>query len=300
MQTIPAYRMTDADVETDRARLRGLDIRFVPSTKVGRDLSFDRLMHEEGYAAVLLAIGTPAHRSLSIPGEDLPGVLPALEFLKQVNEGHPPALGPRVMVVGGGDVAMDSVRSALRLAHGGHVTLFYRRSRAEMPADPEEVHGAEAEGVELVFLRAPVRFVGTARVQGLVVESMELGPPDAGGRRSPVRVPGSETTVPVDTVIVAVGEQADLTGFDARLGLRLDSRGWPEGKGPGYATDVPGVFATGGRSVVYAMGAAAEAAAAIDAYLAARRGEAPAPRPDPFGGTEPFHPPPGYTTPIRV
>ena len=300
MQTIPAYRMTDADVEADRARLRGLDIRFVPSTKVGRDLALDHLMRDEGYQAVLLAIGTPAHRSLSIPGEDLPGVLPALEFLKQVNEGHPPSVGPRVIVVGGGDVAMDSVRSALRLAHGGHITLVYRRSRAEMPADPEEVHGAEMEGVEFVFQKAPVRCAGTERVEGLVVESMELGPPDAGGRRSPVRIPGSETTLPADTVIVAVGEKADLRGFDSRLGLRLNSRGWPEGRGPGFATDVPGIFATGGRSVVYAMGAAIEAAAAIDAYLASQRGGTPTPRPDPFGGTEPFHNPPGYTAPIRT
>ena len=300
MQTIPSYRMTDADVETDRARLRGLDIKFVPRTKVGRDLLLDHLLGAEGYEAVLIAIGTPAHRSLSIPGEDLPGVLPALEFLKRVNEGRPPPVGPRVVVVGGGDVAMDSVRSAQRLARGGHLTLVYRRSRAEMPADPEEVHGAEAEGVEFVFLRAPVRLVGSGRVEGLVVETMELGPPDAGGRRSPVRVPGSETTIPTDTVIVAVGEKADLTGFATGLGLRLNAKGWPEGKGPGYATDVPGVFATGGRSVVYAMGAAMEAAAAIDAYLAAKRGERPSPRPDPLGGSEPFHPPPGYTTPIRT
>ena len=301
MQTIPAYRMTDADIETDRARLRGLDIRFVPSTKVGRDMSLDHLTQERGYQAVLIAIGTPAHRSLSIPGEDLPGVLPALDFLKHVNEGHPPPVGPGVIVVGGGDVAMDSVRSALRLAPGGHVTLVYRRSRAEMPADPEEVHGAEEEGVEFVFLKAPVRFVGSGRVEGLVIESMELGPPDEDGRRRPVRVPGSETTIPADTVIVAVGEKADLFGFDLRLGLRLNSRGWPEGTGPGYATDVPGVFATGGRSVVYAMGAAMEAAAAIDAYLAEKRGGAPpAPRPDPFGGSEPFRNPPGYTTPIRT
>ena len=300
MQTIPAYRMTDADVETDRARLRGLDIRFVPLTKVGRDLALDRLMQDEGYSAVLLAIGTPAHRSLSIPGEELFGVLPALEFLKQVNEGHPPPVGPRVLVVGGGDVAMDSVRSAVRLAHAGHVTLVYRRSRAEMPADPEEAHGAEAEGVEFQFLKAPVRFVGTGHVEGLVVESMELGPPDAGGRRRPVPVPGSETTMPADTVIVAVGERADLTGLDPRLGLELNPRGWPEGKGAGFATEVPGIFATGGRSVVYAMGAAVEVAAAIDDYLASQRGGTPTPRPDPFGGTEPFHNPPGYTSPIRV
>ena len=300
MQTIPAYRMTDADIEKDRARFRGLDVRFVPLTKVGRDLTIDHLMKGEGYQSVLIAIGTPAHRSLSIPGESLPGVLPALEFLREVNEGHPPSIGPRVVVVGGGDVAMDSVRTALRLAQGGHVTLVYRRSRAEMPADPEEVHGAEVEGVTFLFQKAPVRCVGTTHVEGLAVESMELGPPDPDGRRSPIRVPGSETAIPADTIIVAVGEKADLSGFDPSIGLRLNARGWPEGKGPGFATDVPGVYATGGRSVVYAMGAAIEASDAVDAYLSGLRGEKPTPRPDPFGGREPFRKPAGYTAPIRV
>jgi len=299
MQTIPAYRMTDADVETDRTRFRDLDVTFVDGTKVGRDFPFDKLVKEDGYQAVFLALGTPSHRSLGVPGEKLPGVLPALDFLKDVNQGRPVTVGKEVVVIGGGDVAMDSVRTALRESHGGRVTLVYRRSRQEMPADAEEVHGAEHEGIRFFFLKAPLRIVGNRHVEGLVVQAMELGPPDAGGRRTPVPVPNSEETIPCDTVIIAVGQKADLTGVGPDLDLKLTSQGWPEGKGKGFETAVPGIFAAGGRSVVYAMGAAMDAANAIDAYLSAKRGESAAPRPDPLGGTERFHLPPGYTSPIR-
>lgn len=298
MQTIPAYRMTDAEVQVDRARFRDLDVTWVDGTKVGRDVPLTQLL-TDGYQAVFLSIGTPLHRSLGVPGEDLPGVLPALDFLKRLNRGESVTVGKRIVVVGGGDVAMDSIRSSLRLSHGGSVTLVYRRTRAEMPADPEEVHGAEKEGIHFEFLKAPVRIVGQERVEGLVVQRMELGAPDAGGRRAPLPVPGSEETIPCDTLIVAVGQKADLEGFGPELGLKVTSQGWPEGAKPGFATDVPGIFAAGGRSVVYAMGTASQAAEAIDAYLCAKRGEKPAPRPDPFGGSESFHLPPGYTAPIR-
>jgi glutamate synthase (NADPH) small chain len=300
MLTIPAYRMTDADVEADRARFRDLDVAFVDGTKVGRDFPVDRLLSVDGYQAVFVAIGTSTHRTLSIPGENLPGVLPALNFLKDLDAGRPVRIGREVVVLGGGDVAMDSVRSALRRSKGGRVTLAYRRSRAEMPADAEEGQGAEAEGVQFLFVKAPVRIVGEGHVEGVVVQAMELGPPDAGGRRAPVPVPDSETTLPCDTVIVAVGQKADLTGFGPDLDFKITSQGWPEGKGAGFATGVPGVFAAGGRSVVYAMGAAMEAADAIDAYLSAKRGEPATPRPNSLGDEGSFHRPAGYTTPIRV
>ncbi len=300
MQTIPAYRMTQEDVETDRRRFRDLDVTFVDGTKIGRDRPLADLLSRDGYQAVFVGIGTPQHRTLGVPGEDLPGVLPALDFLKDVGAGRPVSLGREIVVIGGGDVAMDSVRTALRCSKGGHVTLLYRRSRSEMPADPEEVHGAEEEGIRFEFLRNPLRIVGNGHVEGIVVQATELGPPDAGGRRTPVPVPGSETTIPCDTVLIAVGQRADLTGFGPELDLKIASQGWPEGKGGGFATAVPGVFAAGGRSVVYAMGAATEAANAIDAYLSEKRGEKPVPRPSPFVGGEAFHLPPGYNTPIRV
>lgn len=299
MQTIPAYRMTDADVQVDKARFRDLDVTWVDGTKVGRAFPIAKLL-EDGYAAVFVSIGTSQHRVLGVPGEQLPGVEPALELLKRMNRGEPVAVGQKILVVGGGDVAMDSVRSALRLSHGGDVTLVYRRGRSEMPADPEEVHGAEQEGIHFEFLKAPVKIVGDDHVRGLVVQTMELGPADAGGRRAPVPVAGSEVTIPCDTIIVAVGQKADLEGFDGGLDLKLTSQGWPEGKGTGFQTGVPGIFAAGGRSVVYAMGTATDAATAIDAYLCAKRGEAPTARPDALGGEKSFALPPGYTTPIRV
>ncbi len=299
MQTIPAYRMTDADVQQDRARFRHLDVTWRNDQKIGPDFSPEKLL-EQGYQAVVVCIGTSAHRTLGVPGEDLPGVEPALELLHRINRGEPVALGGKVVVVGGGDVAMDSIRSAIRLCPDKDVTLVYRRSRAEMPADPEELHGAEQEGIRFLFQKAPVRIEGTERVTGLVVQSIELGPPDASGRRAPVPVAGSETTVPCDTLIIAVGQRADLTGFSPALDLRIATGGWPEGKGAGFATAVDGVFAVGGRSVVYAMGSAIDTASAVDAYLARRRGETGGPRPDPFGGTGHFALPAGYTKPIRA
>ncbi len=168
-----------------------------------------------------------------------------------------------------------------------------------MPADPEEILGAEHEGIRFVFQKAPVRILGERHVDGIVVQSIELGPPDSGGRRTPAAVPGSEETIPCDTVIVAVGQMADLEGLGPELDLKLTSQGWPEGKGHGFATAVPGIFSAGGRSVVYAMGSATEAAEAIDAYLSTKRGDQATARPDPFGGEGTFQLPPGYTKPIR-
>ncbi|HEV2450055.1 MAG TPA: FAD-dependent oxidoreductase [Thermoplasmata archaeon] len=299
MQTIPAYRMTDVDVQRDRARMKGLDITWVDNRRIGEQESPEKLL-DEGYAAVLVSIGTSAHRKLNVPGEELPGVFPALQLLKQINQGKTVTLGRKVVVIGGGDVAMDSIRSAVRLSEGKDVTLIYRRSRSEMPADHEELHGAEEEGIHFLYQRAPLRIVGNGHVEGIEVQSIELGPPDASGRRSPVPVPGSETIVPCDTVIVAVGQKADLRGFSPSLDMRVTTQGWPEGKAPGYATAVPGVFAAGGRSVVYAMGAATTAAEAIDKYLREKRGEPAAARPHPFGGEGSWHLPAGYTQPIRV
>ncbi len=298
MQTLPADRMSDAEVRADRARWRELDVTFVTGRKIGADAPAEELLRE-GYLAVVLALGTPAHRTLGIPGEELDGVVPALDFLRKENEGVGTPLGHQIVVVGGGDVAMDSVRTALRRSPGAQVTLVYRRDREEMPADAEEVHGAETEGVRFLFRKAPVRIVGDGHVRGLVVQGVELGAPDSSGRRAPVPVPGSEETLECDTVIAAVGQTADLEGIGPDLDVRIAPGGWPEGKGPGFATSVPGVFAVGGRSVVYAMSAGTQAAEAVDAYLSRLRGRAPTPRPDPFGGSEPAGLPAGYTKPIR-
>ncbi len=298
MLTIPAYRMTDEDLRRDTVRFRDLDVTFLRHRRVGSDPPAAELL-ADGYAAVVLALGTPEHRTLGIPGEALTGVFPGLGFLRAVHAGARLPLGSEVAVIGGGDVAMDAARSALRESPAARVTVVYRRDREEMPADSEEVHEAEQEGIRFLFRKAPVEIVGDGRVQGLVVRSVELGPPDAGGRRSPEPVVGSEETIPCDTVLVAVGQRADLDGLPPELDLQLNRQGWPEGKGPAHATGLPGVYAIGGRSVVYAMGAAMETIVEVDRYLAAQRGGSPTPRPDPFGGSQEFHLPPGYTKPIR-
>lgn len=293
--TIPKYRMDGNEIDLDLARFKGLDVAFVKGRKVGVDLPAENLLHE-GYQAVYLSVGTPSHRSLGIVGEHLPGVFPALPLLKDLNSGKRVELGKKIIIVGGGDVAMDAVRSALRLAQGGEVTLIYRRSREEMPADKEEVHGAESEGIKFLYQHTPVQILGTTHVEGVVFEQMELGPPDASGRRSPMPIPGSHTTLPCDTLIVAVGQKADLTGFPQELDVKLGSQGWPQGKHEDMMTGIEGIFASGGKSVVYAMASGSRAAEAIDAYLREKKGEAPAPRPNPFGGTEPLPArPKGYT-----
>jgi glutamate synthase (NADPH/NADH) small chain len=235
-----------------------------------------------------------------VPGEDLPGVYAALPFLLAVNKG-PDGLfgrkGRKVVVVGGGDVALDAARSARRLTEGATVTLVYRRPREDMPAGEEEVSGGEIEGVRYLFQRTPVEILGEGQVQGLVVQRTELGPPDARGRRAVNLVPNSEETIPCDTVILAVGETADISGLPTELDFTFASMGWPQGKREDWMTDVEGVFATGGRSVVHAMGAGEKAAAAIDAYIAQKKGRAPGRRPDPFGGPVPPELPSGYGGP---
>jgi len=177
------------------------------------------------------------------------------------------------------------------------VTLVYRRSREEMPAGPEEVGGGETEGLRFLFDRSPTRIVGTAQVEGIEVLTTRAGPPDARGRPTIVTVPGTEEVIPCDTVIIAAGERADVSGLPGELGLTFAAQGWPVGKREDWMTDVPGVFAAGGKSVVYAMAAGTRAAEAIDAYLAKQRSGSPTPRPDPWGGPAPAALPDGYGGP---
>jgi glutamate synthase (NADPH/NADH) small chain len=295
-RTIPKYRMNGSEIDKDVARFKNLDLTFVMGKTAGVDFTPESLL-KEGYQAVYIAMGTTHNRPMGIPGEDLPGVYPAFNMLLDINRGKVPQMGKKVVVIGGGDVAMDAVRSAVRLSHGGEVTLIYRRSPEEMPADKEEVHGAEEEGVKFMFLHAPLKVVGNGHVEGIEIQKMELGAPDSSGRRSPVPIKGSEYIMPCDTVIVATGQKADLKGFSKELELKPGAQGWPEGKTETMMTAMEGVFASGGRSVVYAMAAGSRVADAIDAYLRGKKGEMPAPRPDPFGGPEPPKRPKGYTKP---
>lgn len=293
MGAIPRYRLDGSELDTDVARLRNLDVTFLRGQKSGVDFTPETLL-QDGYGAVYVAIGTSAHRDLKVPGEELPGVYPALEFLKDTNRGLNVPVGRRVVVIGGGDVAMDAARTAKRLTQGGEVIVAYRRSREEMPAEKEEVHETETEEVPFLFLHAPLRIIGKGHVEGIVMQKLKLGPPDASGRRAPVPIPGSEVTIACDAVISSVGQIPDLAGFSKKFDFTVGSQGAPEGKGTGFATGVEGVFASGGKSIVFAMAAASRAAEQIDLYVSQKHGLSPHPRPDPFGGPQPVPRPSGF------
>ena len=295
---IPHYRMPNHELLVDLQRFRNFDLTIVTDRTAGVDFTPQGLL-AEGYRAVFVAIGASKAGYPGIPGEQLPGVVPALEFLYDVNQGRPVTLGRKIVVVGGGDVAVDSVRTARRLVPGATVAMAYRRTRGESPAGEEEIRETEPEAIDFHWLLSPVRVLGTERVEGIVFQRMQLAAPDASGRRAVTPVDGAFVTMECDTIIMAVGEKADLAGFAPELGLKIGNKGWPEGARPGYASDVEGVFAAGGRSVVHAMAAGTKAAEAIDAYLARKDGRAPTPRPDPFGEGGPPPPvPEGYSSPV--
>lgn len=295
---IPHYRMPNHELLVDLQRFRNFDLTFVNGRAAGADFTPESLL-AEGYRAVFVAIGASRASYPGIPGEQLSGVLPALEFLYDVNQGRPVTLGRRIVVVGGGDVAVDSVRTARRLSPGSTVTMAYRRTRGESPAGEEEIRETEPEGIEFRWLVGPSRILGKDHVEALVLQKMELTAPDASGRRSVRPVTGETETIECDTVIMAVGEKADLTGFSEELGLKIGTKGWPEGPRPGYRTELEGVFAAGGRSVVHAMAAGTKAAEAIDAYLREKEGQKAPSRPDPFGeGNPPPRFPEGYSGPV--
>ncbi|MGA8542334.1 MAG: FAD-dependent oxidoreductase [Thermoplasmata archaeon] len=294
--TIPKYHMDGNEFEIDVARFRNFDLTFKMGAKLGRDVTIDGLQ-KMGYRAIFLSLGSSDHRSAGIPGEELPGVLPAIDMLRAVNEGPPVELGRSIIVIGGGDVAMDAVRSARRLAQGAQVTVVYHRTKEKMAAGEEESQGALDEDVRFLFELSPTRIVGTDHVEGLEVRKVRPGPPGPTGRPTVQGVPGSEQLLPCDTVILGVGEKADLTGLPLELDLGTGTQGWPEGKHPDTMTGIEGVFASGGKSVVYAMAAGTRSAIAIDAYLQKKNGKPPIPRPDPFGEGNPPRLPSGYGGP---
>jgi len=295
---IPHYRMPNHELLIDLQRFRRFDLTFVEGKAGGVDVTPETLL-AEGYRAVLVSVGASKAGFPGIPGENLPGVIPALDYLYDVNQGRPVILGKKIVVVGGGDVAVDAVRTSRRLSPEARVTMAYRRTRGESPAGEEEIRETEPEGIVFRWLLSPLEIRGTDHVEAAVFQKMELAAPDASGRRAVVAVPGATETIECDTVIMAIGEKADLHGFSKELGLKIGNKGWPEGGRPNYATDVAGVFAAGGRSVVHAMAAGTKAAIAMEEYLCAQEGRPVPPRPDPFGeGETPPLYPEGYSGPV--
>jgi len=262
---IPAFRLPREVLEASIRRFQRLGVEFRLGVEVGRDVTLEQLRRE--FAAVFVAVGTHRERKLNIPGEQLAGVFGGVDFLRQVNLGRPPELSGRVLVIGGGNSALDAARTALRCG-AAEVTIVYRRTRAEMPADPAEVEAAEAEGVRFEFLAAPVAFSGERRLTGAVLQRMRLGEPDASGRPRPVPIPGSEFTVPADAAIVTVGQVPEVE----KLGLPTSPWGTLAVEEETMATPLAGVFAggdcvTGPDVVVTAMASGRRAAESIHRFI---------------------------------
>jgi NADPH-dependent glutamate synthase beta subunit-like oxidoreductase len=221
---LPAFRMPKDVVAREVQTIADLGVEIRTGQRLGRDFTLDSLLRE-GYAAVFVAVGTHVSSALGIENEDAPGVLPGMDFLRELNLGTPQPVGARVVVVGGGSVAMDAARSSLRLQEMAgtkrDVTLVYRRSRTEMPAFDWEVAEGDEEGLHFVYLTAPARVLtdDAGHVAGLECIRMELGDPDDSGRRRPIPVLGSEFVLECDTVIPAIGLSLDPAGVAGRLQL---------------------------------------------------------------------------------
>jgi heterodisulfide reductase subunit A-like polyferredoxin len=264
---IPAYRLPRDTLQREVEIVRKLGAEFCLNTRVG---SLKEL--KDRYDAVFLATGAHVSNRLGIVGENLEGVFPATDYLRQISLGRAPQVGPRVVVVGGGNAAIDAARTARRQAVSD-VTIVYRRSRQEMPAESEEVDAAEAEGVDIQFLATPVRILGNeARITTLECLRMALGEPDDSGRRRPIPVAGSEFNLPADTVIPAISQSPDLSFIGKADGLTISKRGTIQIDPITLETSARGVFAggdvvTGPRNYIDAMAAGRKAAISIDRFL---------------------------------
>jgi glutamate synthase (NADPH/NADH) small chain len=278
---IPEFRLPKKIIEAEVDRLRQMGVKIVCNVVIGRTFTIDELLSAEGFSAIFIANGAGLPIFLNIPGENLKGVYSANEYLTRSNlmrayefpEFDTPIIrAARVVVVGGGNVAMDAVRTAKRLG-ATKATLVYRRSRIEMPARAEEVQHAEEEGIIFKLLCNPTRVLGTPDgwVRGVECVRMELGEPDDSGRRRPVTVPGSEFVIDCDVVIPAIGTRANPLLTATTPDLKLNKWGYIEVDETG-ATSKPGVFAggdivRGSATVILAMGDGKRAAATIDKFV---------------------------------
>jgi NADPH-dependent glutamate synthase beta subunit-like oxidoreductase/NADH:ubiquinone oxidoreductase subunit E/ferredoxin len=266
---IPDYRLPKnvLDEEIDKILSLGVEIKY--NSAIGRDFTLDSLF-ADGYKAVFLGTGCHVGMKLGIPGEDAEGVMQGVDFLRKYNLKQPFTLGKNVAVIGGGNVAIDVACSALRM--GSKVTLVYRRTRDEMPAHPWEVEQATCEGVENMYLTAPVAVKAeNGKVTALTCQRMELGEPDASGRRRPVPVPGSEFDLEVDMIIPAIGQRTDASYIEGS-GIELTRWGTIVSDEITHETSRPGVFAAGDAQsgpwiAVGAIGGGKEAAESIDRHL---------------------------------
>ena len=222
---VPDYRLPPLVIDSEIEQIQALGVELRTGKAWGRDFRLADL-RKQGFAATVVAIGAWTGQSMGVEGEDRDGVWSGIAMLEKANKGEKLTLGKRVVVVGGGNTAIDCARTALR-QDAEKVSIVYRRSRAEMPANPEEIHEAEEEGIEMLFLTAPVSFSGSGKTIDMHCVKMRLGEPDASGRRRPEPVPGSELVIAADSVIAAIGQKVRWDGFDAD-GLKLTKWGTPE------------------------------------------------------------------------
>ena len=266
---IPEFRLPRQVLDAEIQMIRNLGAEFRLNKRLGRDFALTDLQRD--FDAVFLAIGAQGSRDLGCPGEEL--ATPALEFLEKLADGSPPTIGDDVVVVGGGNTAMDACRCAVRLG-AKSVTVLYRRSRREMPCLMEEVEAAEADGVKMEFLVAPMRLARNGGNLILSCQRMELGAPDASGRARSLAIPGTHFDIQASCVIAAIGQAVDLQPLGStplalsKWGIAADPRT--------LATNLPGVFAggdavTGPDLAVRAVAAGRLAAASIDQYLTGKK-----------------------------
>ena len=281
MYGIPEFRLPKAVVEHEIAGLAQLGVKIELNQVIGQTISIDELLNEENYAAVFIGVGAGLPMFLGLPGEHLSGVYSANEYLTRSNlmkaylfpeKDTPIARGKNVCVIGGGNVAMDAARTALRLG-ADNVKIVYRRSKVELPARAEEIHHAEEEGIDFLFLTNPQEYLGDewGRVRAMICDRMELGEPDASGRRRPVKVPDSAFELVTDCVIVAAGALANPLLTKNTSGLDLTKWGYIVADEKGQTSRervwAGGDIVTGSATVILAMGAGRIAAQDIHQKL---------------------------------
>jgi heterodisulfide reductase subunit A-like polyferredoxin len=268
---IPAHRLPRDILDREIEVITNLGVEIKTNTPLGEDLTTDDLLND-GYQAVYLALGAHKGIELGIPGEKARGVRQGVDFLREVNLTGKADIGKKVAIIGGGNVAIDVSRSAVRLG-AKEVNIIYRRTRAEMPAWEEEIQATEAEGIEITYLSAPQEVLTQdGRVTGLRCIRMELGEPDSSGRRRPVPIPGSEYDIKIDQLVPAIGQRPDLSAIENVAGLNISRWGTTEVDAVTYATDREGVFSggdlqTGPGIAIAAIAAGREAAESIVRYL---------------------------------
>ncbi|WP_106830415.1 NADPH-dependent glutamate synthase [Parabacteroides pacaensis] len=277
---IPEFRLPNQIVDIEIEGLRKMGVNFITNCIIGKTISYDDL-HEDGYKGIFVASGAGLPNFMNIPGENLIGIMSSNEYLTRVNlmdaanpeTDTPVLIGKKVAVIGGGNTAMDSVRTARRLG-AERAVIVYRRSEEEMPARIEEVKHAKEEGVEFLTLHNPIEYIGDEKghVKQMVLQKMELGEPDSSGRRRPVAIPEAKITLDIDEVIVSVGVSPNPLIPTAFKGLEVSSKGTIIVNQENMQSALNDVFAggdivRGGATVILAMGDGRRAAQAMDEHL---------------------------------